>query len=133
MIRNFRKTSKFEPNFLKNFEIVKKISNGTYLVKNNSTKRYSKINVRDIKRDTGHPVNVDTRYEDLQSDENEDQGTELSDDLETGNLAQSNDTQNTSDVTSEQENDNLELLGHGEDVTRTRSGRVVRPVEKLDL
>ena len=64
LVRNFRKTSKFDPNFIKNFEIVKKISNGTYLVKNNVTKRYSKLNVRDIKKDLTHPSYIDTSAED---------------------------------------------------------------------
>ena len=69
LVRNFRKSGKMEPNFLKGFRIVRQVGPSTYLVKNEQTNRYSKINIRDIKRDHSHRENVDTQDEGLPLEE----------------------------------------------------------------
>ena len=69
LLRNFRKRNKFDVNFLKNYEIVKKLGKTCYMVKNLETNRYSKCNIRDIKADTENIQNVDTP-EELRTEQN---------------------------------------------------------------
>ena len=63
LVRNFRKKNKFDVNFLKNFEIVKRLGKSCYLCKNLTTNRFSKCNIRDIKNDTNNVLNADTPEE----------------------------------------------------------------------
>ena len=63
LLRNFRKSNKFEQNFLSNYQVVRRLGLQTYMVKNNITNRYSKVNIKDMKADKNHPDNVDTPHE----------------------------------------------------------------------
>ena len=132
LVRNFRKSSKFDRNFLDDFEIVKKISTGSYLVLNNRTKRYSKINVKDIKIDKSHLENIDTRLE---------EGDEEEQDSSEENIQEENEENDGNDENDENgdQNKNRIVDGPGQDGQNDskdgqlmRSGRVSRPVDRLN-
>ena len=70
LVRNFRKAGKLEPNFLNDFEIVRKTSPRAYLVKNNRTGRFSRVNIRDVKLD-GSVINTPQEGANAPGDEDE--------------------------------------------------------------
>ena len=124
----FRKASKFEPLFLRDLEIVRKVAQGTYLVKNNSTNRFSKINVRDIKLDLSHPTLIDTNHEPVNDEPNAD---------DTNNQEVANDTENehngpidSNDFPNEENQSDKEILSQPQ---TSRFGRPLKPTKRLDL
>ena len=129
LIRNFRKSSKFDKNFLDDFEIVKKISAGSYLVLNNRTKRYSRVNIRDIKIDKSNIENIDTDLE---------EGNQVGQDSDEENIQGENENENDENGNKNDENDHFDDdpgqngQNDSKDGKMMRSGRVSHPVERLN-
>ena len=130
LVRNFRKTSKFDPNYLSDFEIIKRVGQGTYLVRNNRTKRYSKINVRDFKADGNHLENLDTPDEPDPANEIE---NESADDMPEGETLDESGIEGsvqdkTDEIDKQPEAPVIGLSGEGQ---ITRAGRVTRPPQRF--
>ena len=68
MVRNHRKIYKTEAEFLTGFEIIEKVNEYTYIVRNNVTGRKTKLHVEDIKIDLKR--NNDSMREDEEETEN---------------------------------------------------------------
>ena len=91
LARNHNKFSKFDVRFLPNFIVTRRVSERSYEVKNLTTNRVSRYNVRDLKLDRNHILNLD---KDLDKNEflegkmdevNKESGLEIGDDDDTEN------------------------------------------------
>ena len=135
LVRNFRKKSKFDPNFLTNFEIVKRLGKGTYLVKNLTTDRYSKVSTQDIKRDHAHQSYLDTQDERENDNDNDlDETAKQTDESQLENNDLKVDHENLPVMSDPQETrwESLaEEIRGGKGETVTRAGRTVKPPARL--
>ena len=121
LVRNFRKKNKFDKKFLSNFVIMKRHGPATYLVKNLTTLKLSKINIKDIKYDHNNPENIDEVPPPLEVET-------ATDDFEANNVPPE-EIENPSDGEIDLERD-LELE---QDHETTRFGRVVKKVNRLGI
>ena len=139
LVKNFRKKNKTEPNFLAGFEIVRRIAAGTYLVKNVNTQKYSKVAIRDIKKDFAHFGNIDTNEEngEEREKENGEEREKENDEENERNQAELEETPNGVDGQTDQNPLEDAKAGHevnwdelGGQGVRTRVGREVKPPKR---
>ena len=145
LVRNFRKKNKFDVNFLKNFEIVKRLGKSCYLCKNLTTNRFSKCNIRDIKNDTNNVLNADTP-EELETEQKyleqnglaEQNGLEEQNGLDElnerfidpKNDPNQNGTEEQTDDQEQQHELGWDQIEKQNQEVKTRVGRVIRPPDR---
>ena len=82
LVRNFRKTFKSDPRFVKGYVITEKVDNYSYNVKNNQTDNVTKYHVSDLKNDLSDPYYLDREVERIREEETDEQTRVSTDDEE---------------------------------------------------